>query len=104
MVFSSPIFLFCYLPLALAGFFLVPRLLRTPWLVTVSVVFYAWGEKHIVFVLLASILINWALALVVERLRHTRARQLLLVAAVAVNIGALVYYKYWNFLAENLSV
>ncbi|HEX3595658.1 MAG TPA: hypothetical protein VHU80_11160, partial [Polyangiaceae bacterium] len=72
MVFSSPIFLFLFLPLALAGFFAGPRALRTPFLVSASLLFYAWGEKQIVFLLLASIVLNWGLALTIERVRAPR--------------------------------
>jgi alginate O-acetyltransferase complex protein AlgI len=61
MVFSSPIFLFLFLPLALAGFFLVPRVGRTLFLVAASLLFYAWGEKQIVVLLLASVILNWGL-------------------------------------------
>ena len=44
MVFSSPIFLFLFLPLVLA-YFLVPGLrLRNLWLLAFSIIFYAWGE------------------------------------------------------------
>jgi alginate O-acetyltransferase complex protein AlgI len=103
MVFATPTFLFLYLPIALAGFFLAPRALRTPFLVAISLVFYAWGEKQIVFVLMASIALNWALALVVEKVQARRARGPLLAGAVLLNIGALLYFKYTNFFVENLN-
>ncbi|HWE31764.1 MAG TPA: MBOAT family protein [Polyangia bacterium] len=103
MVFSSPIFLFLFLPLTLAGFFVVPRALRTPFLVLMSLGFYAWGEKQIVLVLLFSIVANWLLALVVERSQRASTRTALLVVAVALNIGALLYFKYFNFIVGNLN-
>jgi alginate O-acetyltransferase complex protein AlgI len=103
MVFTAPTFLFLFLPVALLGFFLAPRALRTPLLVAVSLVFYAWGEKQIVYVLMTSIALNWALALVVERVEAPRARAVLLGGAVLLNIGALLYFKYTNFFVDNLN-
>ncbi len=104
MVFTAPTFLFLFLPVALFGFFVVPKALRTPFLVGISLLFYAWGEKQIVFLLLASIALNWALALAVEQLQAARARSLLLAGAVLLNIGALAYFKYTNFFVANLNL
>jgi alginate O-acetyltransferase complex protein AlgI len=102
MVFTSPTFLFLFLPLVLAAFAITPTRLRTALLVAVSWVFYAWGEKHLVVLLALSTAINWALALVLDRATG-RSRQLLLTVSVIVNIAALVYFKYTNFLVLNLS-
>ncbi len=103
MPFSSPTFIFLLLPLTLAAFFVLPRPLRTSLLITASLVFYAWGEKQLVSVLAISIVLNWALALVVERTGHERRRRAVLVVAAALNIGALLYFKYTNFVVANVS-
>lgn len=63
MVFSSPIFLFLFLPVVLAVYFLLPGLrARNTWLLLVSLFFYAWGEVGFILLLLVSTLINfeWA--------------------------------------------
>ena len=98
MVFTSPTFLFLFLPGILAGFFITPPRLRTALLVVASWLFYAWGEKHLVVLLALSTVINWALALMLDRAAAPPARRLLLTIAVVVNIGALLYFKYTNFL------
>ena len=103
MVFTSPTFLFLFLPLALAGFFVLPRTLRTAFLVAASSIFYVWGEKEIVLLLAVSVLLNWALALGLERLTGERSRQSAVGAAVALNIGALAYFKYTNFAVANVN-
>src|SRR5262249_1042509 len=94
MVFPRSTFLFLFLPLALAAFWIVPRRLRTAMLVAVSWVFYAWGEKKIVVLLALSTVFNWALALALARARAPWLRRLLLTVGIVVNIGALVYFKY----------
>jgi len=63
MVFSSPVFLFLFLPVVLAVYFLLPERLRNLWLLDTSLVFYAWGEPRFVLVMLASIGANFLLAL-----------------------------------------
>ena len=59
MLFSSIEFLYYFLPIVLIGYFLLPKQLRNGWLLLVSLVFYAWGEPKLVWVMLSSIVLNW---------------------------------------------
>src|SRR5439155_9603781 len=103
MVFSSPIFLFLFLPLVLA-YFLVPGLrLRNLWLLAFSVIFYAWGEVIFVFLMLGSTLMNYFLGLWVERETIPSRRKWAVGIAVALNLGTLAIFKYANFAVENLN-
>ena len=104
MVFSSPIFLFCFLPVVLGLYFAAPRRARNAVLLLASVVFYAWGEKQVVLVLLASSAGNYLLARWVARAREQPSARRAVAIAVAGNLGLLVYFKYTNFLADNLNV
>ena len=58
MVFSSPIFLFVFLPLTLGLYYLLPRSFKNGFLLLASLVFYAWGEVFFVLVMLASIAVG----------------------------------------------
>ena len=58
MLFSSMSFLVLFLPVTLAGYFLLPKALKNLWLLAVSMVFYAWGEPDFVVIMAASIAIN----------------------------------------------
>jgi len=101
MLFSSPTFLFLFLPIALALGLALPRALRNSALFLASLVFYAWGEPRVALVMLASIAVNWALALWVEAQGpHARAP---VAIALVFNLGLLGFYKYWNFLWDNLA-
>ncbi len=104
MVFSSPIFLFLFLPLVLAAHALTPRGGRNGLLLAASLFFYVWGEKGYVAVLLASIAVNYACGLILGRLDGPRWRLLGIALAVAVNLGMLAVFKYANFLVENLNL
>ena len=60
MVFSSLFFVFGFLPLALALYYLVPMKAKNLMLLVVSLVFYAWGEPVYVVLMVLSIAINYA--------------------------------------------
>jgi alginate O-acetyltransferase complex protein AlgI len=97
MVFSSPIFVFLFLPLTGLLYFLAPRAARNALLLAASLVFYAWGEQLFVFVMLASVALNWLFGLALEKFRGPGAARLVVAGAVAVNIGLLGFYKYSGF-------
>src|SRR5215469_13008662 len=102
MVFSSPIFLFYFLPLFLAAYFLTPSILGKN-LVTLafSLIFYAWGEPAFLFILMASIAFNYLATLAMDRFDGS-ARKIGLGAAVVVNLLLLGTYKYAGFVTGNL--
>ena len=105
MVFSSVLFLFLFLPIALAGYHLIPTIRgKNLWLLVASLWFYAWGEFRYLPLLLGSIGINFAFGLLVAHFaKGSRKRLLSLALAVATNLGLLVYFKYWCFLLTNLN-
>jgi len=106
MVFSSPGFLFLFLPIFLILYFLVGKRLQNPFLVVASLIFYAWGEPKYVFVLITSIILNHIFGnYVSDELRNGRAKRakLLLGLAVALNLALLFGFKYVNFFAASLS-
>jgi alginate O-acetyltransferase complex protein AlgI len=104
MVFSSPVFLFLFLPFILGAYFVVPRRLRNTLLLVASLFFYVWGEKLYVLVLLSSIVLNYGLGLWIDRVRGPRAAGLAIALAVFVNLGLLGTFKYANFLSDNLNL
>jgi alginate O-acetyltransferase complex protein AlgI len=104
MVFSSPIFLFLFLPVVLACTALPGLKLRNALLLFFSVLFYAWGELLFVFLMLGSTALNYLLGLWVERQTQPARRRRVLFLAVALNIGTLVFFKYANFAVDNLNL
>ena len=101
MVFSSATFLFAFLPLALAAYFLAPVRFRNAVLLGLSLFFYAWGEVAYVAVMLASIVANFGFGRWIQRTRDT-GRRLPLAVGVAANLALLGFFKYANFFADNL--
>ena len=104
MVFSSPLFLFLFLPLVLGLYYSVPRPARNGVLVLASVVFYAWGEPRFAGVMFASIIVNYVLGLLVQQSADDSRRKRIIVATVIFNIGLLGFYKYGQFVTNNLNL
>lgn len=105
MLFTSLEFVFLFLPLTLAVYYLLPFRwnLKNYWLLVGSLGFYAWGEPRFVFAMLASIAFNYVAALAVERLRtHAAAAKVVLACAVAGNLALIGVWKYANFITATL--
>ncbi len=108
MVFSSNLFLFAFLPLTMLLYFILPKSLatkniRNSVLLVLSLVFYSWGELHYLWLLLISITANYFFGIAIGKRQTKRAKDFIIFAAVAVNLVLLGYFKYANFLFENLS-
>ena len=106
MVFSSPIFLFLFLPPALLIYYVLPgkwRMLRNLWLLLISLLFYAWGEPVFVLVMLLSIALNYVLVLPLEK-GSTQVKRLMVTLACVVNIGLLIGFKYLNLLFDTVGL
>jgi D-alanyl-lipoteichoic acid acyltransferase DltB (MBOAT superfamily) len=102
VVFSSPSFLFVFLPVAAALYFAVRGIAaKNLVLLLLSLAFYAWGEPVMVLVMLGSIGFNYLAARAIDG-REGRARLLALWAGVTVNLLALAVFKYADFAVGNL--
>ena len=103
MLFSSNVFLFAYLPIVLAVYFLSPRWLRNPVLLLVSLFFYGWGEPVYLILMIGTIVLNYVFGAWIH-IRKTRGKPAggVLAAAVAVNLLLLGYFKYAGFILKSL--
>ena len=102
MVFSSAVFLLIFLPIVFVGNMLITPRFSNYFLLLASLVFYAWGEPYLVFLMMASILINWLIGIALTRSEGI-IRRLFLVAGIASNLGILGYYKYAGFFARTIN-
>jgi len=101
MVFSSLIFLWFFMPVVFAGYFLIKDKFKNIFLLLGSLFFYAWGEPKYIILMLFSIVINWGIGLLMDK--YVQWKKLFLVASLVVNLGLLGYFKYYNFLVRNLN-
>ena len=115
MLFSSITFLYGFLPLTLVVYFAIPQpkgkskslplgspAFRNFWLLAASLVFYAWGEPRYVLLMLAQCLAAWLFGLGIEKWRGRRAGTILFALSCCVSLGALLFFKYTDFVLVNL--
>lgn len=109
MLFNSYSFLLAFLPLVLAGFFILGRYSQrwaATWLTAASVFFYGWWNPAYVGLLLTSILFNYTVGYSLARgagAGVSASRKAILVFGIAGNLALLGYYKYANFFVANLN-
>jgi alginate O-acetyltransferase complex protein AlgI len=116
MVFSSYLFLFYFLPVALLLYYAAPRRLQHLTLTSLSYLFYGWANPLFVPLLLGSTTIDYFAGRVIARhpaipqdphlppvaQPRARAARLAVTASVCSNLALLGFFKYFNFAAENL--
>lgn len=105
MVFSSNIFLFLFLPLTLALYFLAPEKLvgkkyKNYLLLFFSLLFYSWGEPSYLWLLIVSIVANYFFGIAIAK---DRVKNLILFFALTFNLALLLYFKYAGFVLENIA-
>jgi len=100
MVFSSNIFLFAFLPLVLALYFLSSnKNYKNTILLIASLFFYAWGEPQYLVLLLISIVANYFFGIAIQKGK----KDFFITIAILFNLLLLGYFKYANFLLENFN-
>lgn len=106
MLFSSNLFLFLFLPITLMGYYLLRKRYRNLFLLIMSLLFYAWGEPKFVLVMIVSILFNYAMAMLIAKIREKREGFQaihILAFCIAGNLLLLFVYKYLDFFIININ-
>jgi alginate O-acetyltransferase complex protein AlgI len=110
MLFNSYEFIFLYLPVVVAGFYALNSLNRTAaiiWLGGASLFFYGYWNWRFVPLLIGSVVFNYGMGILLMRGDNqisSRRRLFIVLFAVGVNLAALAYFKYANFLVDNLNL
>ena len=106
MVFSSLLFLFRFLPLALLFYYAAPGKLRNFVLFAASIFFYAWGEPVYVILILVSTIVDYTTGRLtgyyLERGKRKQAR-MAVAGSVVVNLALLGFFKYADFFLRTIS-
>lgn len=109
MLFNSYIFIFCFLPIVMIGFFGLARISRAfavSWLALASVFFYGYWNPTYVGLLLGSIIFNYKMGMWITKADAQDDKVLkkrLLTFAITGNLLLLIYYKYANFFVTNVN-
>ena len=108
MIFASLEFLFLFFPISILAYFLVPKK-HLKWrnlaLLTVSLMFYGWGEPIYVFLMIFSIIVNYVSGFGVAKYKlegNDKLARYFIIASVIINLGLLGFFKYADFFISNL--
>ena len=104
MLFSSLEFIFLFLPVCAAIYFLVPLRTKNAVLLLFSLAFYGFGEPIYVFLMIFTVAIDYIFGALVEKNRyHKRRAKAVLIISIIFNLGILAYFKYYSLFASVLS-
>lgn len=107
MIFSTYIFVFVFLPIVLLLYFgmsrFVSRKVQHCFIILASLVFYGYNNTAYIWILLASVFVNYTLSTAIQDTARSALRKMYFVGAVLFNVGLLGYYKYYDFFFENIN-
>ena len=106
MVFSSGVFLFLFLPIVLAVYYICPGKLRNTVLFVFSLIFYAWGEPIYVGIMIFSTAFDYCNGMLIETFRkkhNEKICKIVMIMSVFVNLGILAFFKYTDFVITNIN-
>ena len=109
MLFSSLEFLYFYLPAVLFVYFIVPSkflALRNLALLVVSLLFYGWSEPTYIWIMFLSITIDYTCGKIAGKYKESKPKRAkaALIASVVLNLSILGFFKYADFVIQNLSL
>lgn len=94
-------FVYMFLPVVVFLYLITKKELHNPILLIASIIFYAWGEPRYLAVMLVTILINYFGAILIDK--FPKFARLSLFVTIIATLSFLVYFKYFNFLIENIN-
>lgn len=103
MVFSSISFIYYFLPVVLLLYAATPYRYKNITLFVSSLIFYFAGEPVFFLLLILSSIIDYTHSRTIERYRGTPKAKRALVRSIIMNLGLLVFFKYGNFIVDNLN-
>lgn len=105
MVFSSLIFIFRFLPVFIAVYYITPYKYKNLCILIFSLFFYSFGEPKYFPIMISSIIIDYIVSILIQRNFKNKSKcKVLLLVSIIFNMGILIYFKYANFFIENINL
>jgi alginate O-acetyltransferase complex protein AlgI len=104
MEFSSLFFIFLFFPVFIFMFFILKKESHNSFLLIVSFIFYYLGEGKFLLILLLSIVVNYVLGICIQKSNSRKLSQFVFILGIIFNVGLLIFFKYTNFLVDNINV
>ncbi len=102
MTFNSWEFLLFY-PIVALLYFVLPKRAKWPMLLIASYFFYMCYQYELVFLIFGTTLVSWLMSKLIERTERTAVKRIALAVTLAVTLGVLFFYKYFNFLSGSVT-
>lgn len=103
MLFSSPVFLYLFLPITLVVYYLSPQKVKNTSLLIASLIFYAWGGVSLLALLLSSTILNYLIGILIHKFPQKMHKKIALSGGIIINLGLLIYFKYAMFISTNIN-
>ena len=105
MIFSSLLFLFKFIPIFFIIYYFCPAKIKNVVLLLGSIIFYAWGEPKFLILIIISILVNYAMGLLIDFFdkKQKSLKKLAFVVAIIYDLSMLFAFKYADFFIENIN-
>lgn len=101
ILFSEPIF-FLFFAIVFSGYWLLrSNTARKQWLFVASYVFYGAWDWRFLFLIFGSTSVDYVVGLLLPRYHKRSIRRTLLITSLVVNLGALGFFKYYNFFVSS---
>lgn len=113
MLFNSYIFIFVFLPIILIGWYVLNHFHKyqtaNVFLAGMSLWFYGYFNAYYLFIIVASVCLNYLLSFLLEKIPPNAVRKklwnrLFLLLGITLNLGILFYFKYYDFFVENINL
>lgn len=107
MLFNSNIFIFVFLPIVFAMYYLLLNIknknIAKIFFVIANLYFYSYWNVKYLPIILSSIAVNFTLATILNRIQRLALKRTVLTLGILFNIGLLGYYKYYDFFMTNIN-
>lgn len=108
MLFNSYIFIFAFFPICIAAWYLLNHFKKYTLgkisLLISSLIFYAYYNVNYAFIIISSILVNYLLSYIMICSKKQVLRKFAFAFGLLFNIGLIAYYKYADFMIDNINV
>lgn len=101
---STSLIYFAFLISSVVLYYAIPARIRNYFLVAISLFFYAYVKVSYLLIVGSIITVNYFVGIAISKAIDKKLKTRYLYFSMFINIGILVYFKYWNFIIDNISV
>ena len=101
---STSIIYFVFLVCTLIVFYISPTKYRNYILIAASMIFYSYVKLSYLLIIISIIITNYFIGIEIGDTSNKKSKKNYLYLSLLLNVGILVYFKYWNFVIDNIVI